>query len=346
MKLTVTGLSDMGMMTSAVCANTGLDLSSMCREPVFVSHCAQETQNRMTQELAEHELNWHGESVDTVLYRGPVGRLELYALRYGAEVEVRPRPFDDFVLVQMPLRGSATFESRGERYRVGAGEVAILSPEDNTHLVWQQGCEQLILRLPWAMVSDSLAQMRTMGNLPDGFTLLAVSTLQRPVANRWFGQIAELLQFLPGGSGGAMQSCWLKHLEESLPLFLLSHLSQRGASDDCPVSPRLSARQLHKLDAVMREHLSCSITLSELATAGGVSLRSLNTLCQREYGQSPMERLRNLRLEAARERLLSCEQVSVTQVALEFGFSHTGRFASYYRQRFGELPKDTALSLN
>src|SRR5471032_3235192 len=31
----------------------------------------------------------HGESVDTVLYRGPVGRLELYALRYGAEVEVR-----------------------------------------------------------------------------------------------------------------------------------------------------------------------------------------------------------------------------------------------------------------
>ncbi|MDZ4327802.1 MAG: helix-turn-helix domain-containing protein, partial [Pseudomonas sp.] len=102
--------------------------------------------------------------------------------------------------------------------------------------------------------------------------------------------------------------------------------------------------QLQKIDACMREHLVQGISLAELAVAGGVSIRSLNTLCQREYGQSPMDRLRGLRLEAAREYLLARPHTSVTEVALEFGFGHVGRFANYYRQRFGELPKQTMRS--
>ncbi|MCY1310697.1 Helix-turn-helix domain protein [compost metagenome] len=54
-----------------------------------------------------------------------------------------------------------------------------------------------------------------------------------------------------------------------------------------------------------------------------------------------MERLRHLRLEAARERLLRAPGLSITEVALEFGFANLGRFASYYRERYGELPSRT-----
>ena len=91
----------------------------------------------------------------------------------------------------------------------------------------------------------------------------------------------------------------------------------------------------------MRAHLIQPISLPALASEAGVSVRSLNTLCQREYAQSPMDRLRSLRLEAAREQLQASPEASVTKVALEYGFSHMGRFAAYYRQRFGELPSNT-----
>lgn len=333
----------MGMMSETSLANASLDLSLMFREPVFVSRSAQETQSRLALELADHELNWQAGLVDTEFYHGPVGRMELYALRYGAEVEIRPQPFDDFVLVQMPLRGSATFQAGGKQHRVGTGEVVILAPEENTSMVWHQGCEQLILRMPNALVSETVAHMADEGNLPREFRLPAVSTLQRPVANRWFGLVAELLQFLPGGTGSVMHSRWLKHLEECLPLFLLSHLTHSDTLVERSVAPRGGARQLHKIDAFMRDHVSQSITLTALAAAGGVSVRSLNTLCRREYGQSPMERLRALRLDAARECLLLNPHLSITQVALDHGFSHMGRFASYYQQRFGELPKATLL---
>jgi transcriptional regulator GlxA family with amidase domain len=127
-------------------------------------------------------------------------------------------------------------------------------------------------------------------------------------------------------------------------LFLLSHLQTRDTVDECNASPNLAARKLQEVDAFMREHMIQSVTLIELTTASSVSVRSLNNLCGLEYCQSPMERLRNLRLEAARERLLSNNQVSVTQVSLDYGFSHMGRFASYYRQRFGELPRITAMA--
>lgn len=57
-----------------------------------------------------------------------------------------------------------------------------------------------------------------------------------------------------------------------------------------------------------------------------------------------MELLRNLRLDAARQRLLSGDLVSVTEVAFEYGFGHLGRFSSYYQMRFGELPRQTLAS--
>ena len=50
--------------------------------------------------------------------------------------------------------------------------------------------------------------------------------------------------------------------------------------------------------------------------------------------------LRRRRLEAARRDLASAEpgSVTVTDVALRFGFAHLGRFAGSYFETFGELP--------
>jgi len=44
-------------------------------------------------------------------------------------------------------------------------------------------------------------------------------------------------------------------------------------------------------------------------------------------------------LDAARQRLLA--GAPVADAALETGFSHQGRFAQYYRHRFGHSPSST-----
>jgi AraC-like DNA-binding protein len=63
--------------------------------------------------------------------------------------------------------------------------------------------------------------------------------------------------------------------------------------------------------------------------------------------QTPTSYLKNARLERARSDLADARAnsgVSVTGVAMRWGFTHLGRFATTYRARFGETPSQTLRS--
>ena len=92
----------------------------------------------------------------------------------------------------------------------------------------------------------------------------------------------------------------------------------------------------------MRERMSAPLSLADIAQAAGVGVRTLNSLSNRHLGGTPMEVLRNMRLDAVRHKLRLNPHASVTETALEAGFGNLGRFAAYYLERFGELPRQTA----
>jgi len=96
------------------------------------------------------------------------------------------------------------------------------------------------------------------------------------------------------------------------------------------------------IEAWIRQHCAEPITLERLTAVAGVSGRCLQKACIVRWGQSPMELVTAARLQRARSRLTSRPaNVSVTQAAVESGFTHLGRFAGLYRQAFGESPSDT-----
>ncbi|VVO45399.1 hypothetical protein PS723_06601 [Pseudomonas fluorescens] len=247
--------------------------------------------------------------------------------------------------MQMPLRGRASIECDGLSLELEAGQVAVLSPNRQARLVWHSGCEQLLLKVPRSLLRMMQERLVDEGGLAVGFTLPPAYRLDTDQTRGWLRLVDDLLEQLGSSAGGPVHGHWLRHLEESLPLFLLTHPPKVDSAPTAIVeSPaqRQAMRQLQKIEGLMRSHLGEALTLGKLAAAGGMSVRSLNTLCQRCYGQTPMERLRNLRLEAVRERLLGRRDLSITEVALEHGFGHLGRFAHYYRERFGELPHQTS----
>ncbi|WP_183004803.1 helix-turn-helix domain-containing protein, partial [Achromobacter sp. UMC71] len=134
-------------------------------------------------------------------------------------------------------------------------------------------------------------------------------------------------------------AAWLEHLEDTLVLHLLYNQPntwQREAGQT-PAQPR----RLAQAESYMKRHLSAPLTLTEIAKGAGASASALTRLFQEHRGTTPMHALRTLRLDAARERLLEGSCTSVTEVAISVGISHLGRFSEYYRERFGELPRDT-----
>jgi AraC-like DNA-binding protein len=83
-------------------------------------------------------------------------------------------------------------------------------------------------------------------------------------------------------------------------------------------------------------------TPSELAELAGVSVRRLQQGFREYVGRTPFQYLHDARLDRAHHDLVHADaDATVTDVALRWGLTHTGRFAADYRRRFGRSPSET-----
>lgn len=102
------------------------------------------------------------------------------------------------------------------------------------------------------------------------------------------------------------------------------------------------ARYVVKAEEYMRANLDEPLTVSEIAAAIGVSPRSLQLAFREVCSASPREILALMRLHLVHEKLKSDRsEAGVTDIALECGVANIGRFASSYREVYGEKPSTT-----
>jgi len=85
------------------------------------------------------------------------------------------------------------------------------------------------------------------------------------------------------------------------------------------------------------------LPVEQLATAAGISERTLRDAFQQYFGVSPVQYFNRRTLHQVRAALKAADpsQATVTEVATQFGVWHFGRFARDYRFLFGELPSET-----
>ena len=314
------------------------DLLPIYQSCVFRSDARVDSHWHIAKELAEHSLSWKRGVVDVAMYKRRFHEIEMYVLRYGAEVEVRPRPFDGFALVHMSLRGGAEIEVDHTRLEVGEGRTALLAPRQNVRLNWHAGTEQLIMKLPHRLIEASVPPSQRADRpgymLPSRFS------------GQWGLLVRSLLNVLRVSAESMPNADWLEHYERNVAMFLFGHVQSVPVEAPPELLPDdVSGGEMHRMDALlqyMQSHLCAPVSLTDLARAAGVSVRTLNAMCHRHYGETPMNLLRNLRLDAVRAKLRLQPGVSITATALDHGFGHHGRFSAYYLKRFGELPRQTA----
>lgn len=100
-------------------------------------------------------------------------------------------------------------------------------------------------------------------------------------------------------------------------------------------------RSLRAALAFIEANLTESITLRDLADAAGSSPRTVSSAFRARLGLPPMSYVRTLRLDRIHEDILASTD-NVSTIAYRWGISHLGRFAGAYRDRFDELPSETA----
>lgn len=106
-----------------------------------------------------------------------------------------------------------------------------------------------------------------------------------------------------------------------------------------PTSSDATTSTVRRAAWFIDEHADEDLSADRLSRACGVTPRALQYSFRRDLGCTPMAYLRRVRLDLVRQALRDGSTVS--DAAAQYGFSNPGRFAAFYRQLFGENPRDT-----
>lgn len=315
------------------------ELQQLYQAPMFVSSDPHETRVHTGQAFKEHELRWNGGTVDAALYRADLGALEFFILRYGAAVHIEAGQLDHFMLFQVPLRGEARIRVGSQCVDASPGMGALVSPTQPLQLDWSEGCEQVLLKISRERIEQACRDLAG-GSLDDGPLVFdAAMPLSGAAGRAWQHHLGGLLASRALASQASARAL-LAAQEQTLIHHLLLH-------QPCNYSARLwqrptpaPQRRLRAAEDYIRSHFGQALTLAQVASACGASVRALCAAFRAHYDCSPMEFARRVRLEAAHAALCSAAPgAQVTDIALACGFSHLGRFAALYRARYGQSPQ-------
>lgn len=122
----------------------------------------------------------------------------------------------------------------------------------------------------------------------------------------------------------------------------LAHVTE-AAGRPVRLDPSARHRVVERVRDLVASRPGVPLTVLDVCREVGASRRKLQYCFEEILGTHPAWYLRVLRLNAVRRELRehSPASASVSDVACRWGFWHLSRFASHYRELFGELPSDT-----
>lgn len=263
-------------------------------------------------------------------------------LEYGAPVVLDVHELTEDYLVIVPATGTSTITNRGVTVDASPVVAAVPTPGTPMTLSCDADAAHLVVRIARSALQVHLSRLigRTPSQPLDFDLRFDISSGS---ASRWNFAVQMLHAELFEPDSLLLQGVGQGQLEEFVMSSLLYSLNS-NYTDQLSSRSEPAHRAIRAACDYIDRNLADPITVEDIARAGGVSVRTIQNLFAQQLGQSPTNYLRNERLERARSDLAdapSDSRLTVTDVALRWGFSHLGRFATTYRKRFGESPSET-----
>ena len=263
-------------------------------------------------------------------------------IHYGAAVSAGGRPDrhkDDF-WVHFPLRGNAEIIGKVGSLECNPTRSVVVSADGN---LMRSGADSERVTLSVSKATAMTQLTALLGELPSRrLEFLPEFDLEAVHARRLRRQvhlaIADLDEVGREGLGPVMINMYEQLIVTGLLLGQPNNYTAALQRLENKAAPGDVKRAIDFIEAHLRQPLS----LTDIARASGVPGRTLLEHFKDHHSVSPMRYLREARLVRVRQALMSPNTAAtVTDIAMEWGFSHLGRFAVEYRRQFGESPSET-----
>ncbi len=209
-------------------------------------------------------------------------------------------------LLHYVLEGEGTFLKGGATYRVDAGDLFVIRPEEVTTY-------RASTARPWQYVWLGFQA----GETPP---FLQVPVIRQPPVRKLFESLRE--------------QCRYEH-QDGRVFALLYDVLWRLSQDAPPPASRQEPYAAYA-KAYLETSYMQPVSIQKLADTLHIDRRYLTVLFREAYGEPPQAYLMRLRLEQAREFL--GQGYGVTEAATLAGFSDLSNFSRQYKRQFGASP--------
>ncbi|SUD31773.1 AraC family transcriptional regulator [Pseudomonas fluorescens] len=306
---------------------------------------SQRAQSWMTTLFGPHSLNVH--SPDRIHFRHTLRLLQAATvgyIEYGTDLTVSVDAQDTLqsYSVELPIQGHQRWESAHQSIVSDQHNGLILSSNIHQELHLSGDCKKIQIVIPRSLMRANLE-----------------SLLHRP--------IQEDLQFVPSMSStlGTSAGWWrmARHFIDEA-CHADSYLEHQGLASEiesvlvkglilaqpnnysCALNKVLQANLpgfLQRAINFIHRHAKEEIKLNAIVASSGVSRLTLFKGFKKHIGVPPMFYIRRYRLGEIRKTIMRDRSNSqISRIAMDWGYTHLGRFASDYRKFFGECPSHTA----
>lgn len=294
-----------------------------------------EVSDYVNQHVGNHGLKISGTGPTfACLSHRKAGSLDLCRLSYGAQARIVSPGLPDIYHLQFIMRGHCRYEQYRETLDLSAGHILLMNPEEPIDLTYSADCEKFIVKIPSTLFDDACAEHRWFK--PNE----SIKFSQTPYKFEELESLLYLLNLLcQEAESNTATPQMLQHYNRVVTGKLMTMLKHNVSLE----TPTLQSVSFERLVQYIEDNIKNDITAEELAKRSHLSLRSLYLLFEKNANTTPKNYIRQKKLEHIYSTFTNpaVQVANVTAVALDYGFTHLGRFSELYKARFGSLPSET-----
>jgi AraC-like DNA-binding protein len=268
------------------------------------------------------------------------GWLGLGGIEYTARMDPFPAPTTALV-----RRGAGLITTGRHEQRFTAGD-AVMVPLDQPSSATMADAGYVTLQVPWAAL-HALAEEGA--GVPAGLLRFYSTAPVSAARRRGYVSTATFIydQLLTSGATEADQRVVQALTGLAAAAMLETFPNTTMTTPHLPGPGWVTPASVRRAAAFIDEHAGQPVTVTDIATAAGLTPRALRHAFRSRYAITLTQYQRQVRLERAHLELLTADPhdgVTVASTARKWGWASPSRFAAAYRQRFGTLPSHTLSS--
>lgn len=293
----------------------------------------------------EHRLTILGDhrafamSLDAV----SLGPITVGWLSYDTEVRLDAHPLADAYQLNLVSAGQTRAYCGAHKVVANSKTGMIFGPDRPTGFAgWRTPSHMLTIKIERRALEDELEHLlhRPVAG-PVAFSL--PFDLSRRGAEDWNRMVSTIAKSIFDPDSLYRQPDMTAPLVHAILSGLLLSADHELRAELDATARSIGPATVRRAREYIEQHAHEPLTVAQVASWAGVSIRALQQGFQRSLGATPHQIIQHTRLERAHDDLVNAntDEATVAGIGAKWGFPHAGRFAALYHARYDAYPSAT-----